>query len=158
MTGSPINLFTYGTLLIPEVMQAVTGRKFPSGDAVLNGYCRYSIKNRVYPAVIARAGASVHGRIYSELDRHTLEILDEFEGIIYTRCTCEVIINRDRFVDAQAYVISEAHRHMMSDAPWSLDEFMRNHLGSYLAKCNVFSSKHNSNHSALVTGGDYKTT
>jgi gamma-glutamylcyclotransferase (GGCT)/AIG2-like uncharacterized protein YtfP len=142
LTGSPINLFTYGTLLIPEVMQAVTGRKFPSGDAVLNGYCRYSIKNRVYPAVIARAGASVHGRTYSELDRHTLEILDEFESDIYTRCSMPVMTAASVSVEAQVYVLSDQYRHLLLEDPWETEYFKQHFLTRYLESCRRFYLAH----------------
>lgn len=143
MNSTGLFLFAYGTLLIPEIMQAVTGQKLPSIDAVLNGYCRYSIKNKVYPAIIAQPDASVSGRLYSDLDQSILGILDDFEDVIYTRCDCEVKPSRDVIVNAQVYVISDLCRHLLSDKSWSIDEFRASHLGKYIKRHNKFFSQYN---------------
>lgn len=143
MTGSGTFLFAYGTLLIPAVMQAVTGQKFSSDDAVLRDYCRYSIKDEVYPAIIAQTGTAVSGQLYTGLDRSTLKILDAFEDVIYARCDRKVMTADNVFINAQVYVISVEYLHRLSDIPWNLGEFRRYHLEKYIKGCERFLVKYN---------------
>lgn len=37
-------VFTYGTLEVPDVMGAVTGRVYNSAEAITEGYARYLLK------------------------------------------------------------------------------------------------------------------
>ena len=124
-------------------MQAVTSRKFPSVDAVLKGYCRYYIKDEVYPAIIAQTGESVSGQLYSGLDRATLKILDAFEDVIYERSEKEVMTADNAFIKAQVYILSAESRHRLSDMPWNLEDFKHYHLEKYIQGCNRFLVKYN---------------
>lgn len=138
MTDPSLHLFTYGTLQIPEVMQAVTGKKFPSFDAVLDDYCRYSIRDEIYPAVIAETGASVCGRLYSGLDWPVLKILDVFEDNIYIRREIDVTTMGDNIIKAHVYVLSDQHREILSEEPWELEHFTHDYLDKYLTVCRKF--------------------
>ena len=79
-----IHLFTYGTLEIPEVMEAVTGRAWASAEAWAKGFAKFLLKGRIYPGMTAFRGATCSGRVYYHIDRRTLEILDAFEDEVYT--------------------------------------------------------------------------
>ena len=79
-----IHLFTYGTLEIPEVMEAVTGRAWASAEAWAKGFAKFLLKGRIYPGMTALPGAICSGRVYYHIDRRTLEILDAFEDEVYT--------------------------------------------------------------------------
>lgn len=45
------NIFTYGTLMFPEVMFTVCKSKYESEKATLQGYARRQVKGRIYPGV-----------------------------------------------------------------------------------------------------------
>ena len=47
-----MNVFVYGTLMEDEVVQSVLGRRFESLPAVLAGYRRVCLKQRVYPGIV----------------------------------------------------------------------------------------------------------
>ena len=79
-----IHLFTYGTLEIPEVMEAVTGRAWASAEAWAKGFAKFLLKGRIYPGMTAFRGATCSGRVYYHIDRRTLEILDAFEDEVFT--------------------------------------------------------------------------
>ena len=143
MSGSGLSLFAYGTLQIPVVMQAVTGQKLSPVDAVLRDYCRYSIRDEVYPAIIVQTGASVSGQLYTGLGRSTLKILDAFENVIYERCEREVVTAGNVSINAQVYVISIEYHHMLSGKPWEVDWFRQNHLDNYLESCRKFLIEYN---------------
>lgn len=119
-------------------MQAVTGKSFPSIDAVLNGYRRYAVKNEVYPAIIAEAGASVFGRLYTDMDQSSINILDDFEDQIYSRRERD-ITTRKNIIKAQVYVLSDQYRGILSQEPWELEHFIHEYLDKYLKACKKFS-------------------
>ena len=55
-----MNVFAYGSLMIPSVMHAVTGRWFTHTEAVLEGYARYGIDGESYPGIVPQEGAEIH--------------------------------------------------------------------------------------------------
>ncbi|MBW2602750.1 MAG: gamma-glutamylcyclotransferase [Deltaproteobacteria bacterium] len=59
-----MNIFTYGTLMLPRVMYAVTARKLRFVDAMLRGYARFTVKGESYPGIIPVTEAVTEGIIY----------------------------------------------------------------------------------------------
>ncbi len=91
------NIFVYGSLMFPEIVEALTGRQIEMVDAVLDGYKRYQIfdgdEPRSYPAIQKTEGESVTGRILLNVDEEDLQILDYFEDVGYDRKTERVVID-----------------------------------------------------------------
>jgi gamma-glutamylcyclotransferase (GGCT)/AIG2-like uncharacterized protein YtfP len=48
-----LHLFTYGTLMFPEVWRVVVGKDFESTPAQLPGYQIFRVRDAVYPGIIA---------------------------------------------------------------------------------------------------------
>ncbi len=132
------HVFTYGTLEIPEVMEAVTGRAWASAEARAKGYAKFLLKGRIYPGMTAVQGAICSGRIYYHIDQRTLDILDAFEDEVYIRKRIEVEVAEDRFLQAYAYLIPPQDRECLTSTPWKPDEFMTRHLVRYLEACKIF--------------------
>ena len=132
------HVFTYGTLEIPEVMEAVTGRSLASAEARAKGFAKFLLKGRIYPGMIALPGAVCSGRVYYHPDRRTLEILDAFEDEVYTRERIEVEVVEGGSVEAYAYLIPPRYRECLTSIPWKPDEFMTRHLAHYLEACKAF--------------------
>ena len=65
-------MFAYGTLELPELMEALTGARPDSSDAVLDGYERFLLRGRVYPGIVEAGGRWTHGRLYHPLDAAAL--------------------------------------------------------------------------------------
>lgn len=116
-------LFVYGTLQDPRVIQAVTGRLFPAVPATLRGYCRYRVNDADYPGVREDACASVEGLLLQEVDSASLAALDAFEGEYYQRREVEVVMASGIAGRCFCYVIHEQWLHLLSDEPWTLEEF-----------------------------------
>ena len=131
-------VFTYGTLLLPDVMQAVTGQSFPSEEAVLYDYIRFQVRDKVYPGIIPARGARVTGRLYSGTDPLALLLLDRFEGDLYERRVVQVITATGTSLDAYAYVIAPMHRRSLSTQAWSVSRFVRLHAPAYRRACRQF--------------------
>jgi len=79
-----MNVYTYGSLMFPEVMEALTERIFKFEDLRLQGFERFKLKEKKYPGVIENGNAFLSGRVWFDLDSASLDILDAFEDKIYT--------------------------------------------------------------------------
>ena len=119
------NLFAYGTLMWPEVLQAIIGRRIEGEPAVLKGYQRLRVKGAHYPVIVPSAEHAVEGKLYVGLSKRELGALDAFEGEEYDRNTVRVGGMR-----AQAYVLSPEWRHVASSEPWEPEQFKPEHFGS----------------------------
>ena len=59
------NLFTYGSLMFPEVIYKLTTRQeYPNAKATLLHFTRRRVKARVYPGITALQGSAVSGVVY----------------------------------------------------------------------------------------------
>ncbi|MDJ0892035.1 MAG: gamma-glutamylcyclotransferase family protein [Gammaproteobacteria bacterium] len=130
-----LNVFTYGTLMDPQVMRAVTARKFPRQPAVLPGFARYRIRGEVYPGLAPVEGAATTGILYRGLARGAIRKLDAFEGSLYQRIPVAVRLSSGERVDALTYVVVPSSRYRLSEQDWTLDELsprqMRQFMGHY---------------------------
>ena len=133
-----IHVFTYGTLEIPEVMEAVTGKSLASAEAWAKGFTKFLLKGRIYPGMTAVQGAICSGRVYYHIDRRTLEILDAFEDEMYIRERIEVEVQKGRSLEAYAYLIPPHYRNCLTSTPWQPDEFITKYLVHYLEACKTF--------------------
>ncbi|MEM8495910.1 MAG: gamma-glutamylcyclotransferase family protein [Planctomycetota bacterium] len=126
------DVFTYGTLMVPDVMRAVTGKRFQSRNAALHGFNRLRVRHEVYPAIVAAADASTRGRLYVGVDAANLKRLDDFEGEYYTRQSVTVTDDHGEIRQALAYVIADVHRHRLSEEPWDEAAFVEHHLPEFM--------------------------
>lgn len=132
------SLFSYGTLEIPEVMAAITGRTFPSTSAVLPDHARFLLLGETYPGVFHSYRAEVTGVLYQGVDPDSLALLDLFEGEFYNRKTVHVMtLSRSR-VRAEAYLVPPNHEVLLSQQPWEREDFVARHLNGFLAYCRDF--------------------
>lgn len=130
------HVFTYGTLLFPEVMAAVAGRVYVAEPATLHGFARVCVRDAVYPGAVEEAGAEIRGVLYRDVDEAALRRLDRFEGETYERrrvvATCDGDLTE---TSAYVYVVAREHRGCLDRRPWDPERFRRDHLASYLALC-----------------------
>ncbi len=114
----PDALFAYGTLLFPEVFEAVTGRQGRGAEAVLTDWAALRVRGEVYPGRRRAAGARTPGRVYAGLDPETWARLDAFEGELYELAVVEVAC-QDRLCRAGVYAIAESHQGRLSAERWN---------------------------------------
>jgi gamma-glutamylcyclotransferase (GGCT)/AIG2-like uncharacterized protein YtfP len=134
-----VNLFAYGSLMIPSVMVAVTGHNFRAEGACLRDYARFKVKGESYPGIIYQKGAFTNGVVYLGLDALSLKRLDEFEGDLYERVSVQVLSAQGGTLTAEAYVIKREGSGLLSSEPWDLEEFEKNHLEKFMASYKGFS-------------------
>lgn len=131
-------VFTYGTLLFPEVFEAVTGRVFVSLEAVVAGLVRYGVRDAVFPGVVVGRSERLDGRVYLDVDARTLARLDRFEDVLYERRQVEARLADGRTLAADAWVVPPRHAGELDGAPWDPETFRRRHLAHYLDMCRAF--------------------
>jgi len=130
-----IDLFVYGTLQIPEVFQAVTGRRVPAEPARLADHARYCLKGLPYPGLIVELGAVTDGLLFRRLGPREVARLDAFEDDFYERRTVSVTTLAGETVKAETYIVPAVSRHRIDPRPWCLDEFRSRSLQSFLDRC-----------------------
>jgi gamma-glutamylcyclotransferase (GGCT)/AIG2-like uncharacterized protein YtfP len=128
-----LHLFTYGTLQLPDVLQAVLGQRWSGEAALLPGYARYRVAGKPYPAIVAEPSACVAGILYSSLGEPELEQLDQYEGELYERLALRVRVGGAER-SAFSYVLRDEYRSLLSSEDWDLAAFERQHLASYLER------------------------
>jgi gamma-glutamylcyclotransferase (GGCT)/AIG2-like uncharacterized protein YtfP len=136
------NLFVYGTLLLPAVIETLIGR-IPSWlPATLHGYRRYRLTGKVFPAIAAELAAGVDGLVYRGLDHEERMTLDAFESNIYTRERVQARTALDEIMTADAYVLDDDHAELLQRAPaWSLEEFTARSGAAYVRMCGEFRTR-----------------
>lgn len=124
-------LFTYGSLMFPEVWEKVLQGSYERTRGTACGYARYSVSGMTYPGMIAQAGSSVDGVVYFDISDDDLAILDAFEGENYQRRSVALQLADGRRIEAQTYLFLEPEE--LSNQPWDPEQFaMQRFLQSYL--------------------------
>lgn len=127
------HVFVYGTLLVPEMMYAVTGKHFELTPATAPGFRRAYLAGRVYPGITASAEHDqVEGAIYRDLDPESIHRLDYFEGDEYVRESLEVTLVDGTKLTADSYVVPTSQCHLMTDTAWDLATFQSSDLAGFL--------------------------
>jgi len=133
------DLFVYGTLLLPAVVEALIGRVPGRLPATLHDYCRYRLAGKVFPAIAFEPAAKVDGLIYRGLDHGERMTLDAFESSIYTRQRVHARTTLDEIVTVHAYVLDDDHAELLQRTPaWSLEQFTAHSGAAYIRMCTEF--------------------
>jgi len=133
-----IRFFAYGTLLVPEVMEIVAGRRFAAEPARLADHRRRMLRGALYPAVLPARGETTDGLVYRALDARALARIDRFEGEIYERRALPVALASGADCEAFVYVLRPEQHALATDARGDLQAFRERHLHDYLAACRAF--------------------
>ena len=128
-----MNLFAYGSLILPEVMKKVAGRLFRNEEAELHGFARFKFKGKSYPGIMPFPDHSTDGVLYYEVDPETAERLDQFEGNAYERVPVTVATEHGEWADAETYVVRRSARRSLSADAWDEYEFRKEALAEFLS-------------------------
>src|SRR3954470_393084 len=107
-------LFAYGTLQLPEILEAVVAGRWQGTPALLQGYARYRLRGKPYPAIVPEPGGNVAGLVYPGVGAAELEQLDRYEGDLYERHTLGVRAG-GAALRALTYVLRAQHRALLSN-------------------------------------------
>lgn len=124
----PQTLFVYGTLTFPEIVEALTGKKFVSEQASLPGYSVRQIIDKPYPGMVADKNDIAIGQLLYDVDQKSLDIINEWEDVGYKRV--QVIAN---CVSGTQQAITYVWDHSASKEKWDKDHFRKQYLDEYIS-------------------------
>lgn len=116
-----INLFTYGSLMLPTIFQRVAGRCPVALEATLENWERVRVQNESYPAAIPSPGERIRGLLWLSLSSSELLRLDAFEGSDYKREEIQVIDLSGHSHSAQIY--GWCQKGKLTNEPWDVHWF-----------------------------------
>ncbi|XP_020266420.1 AIG2-like protein D, partial [Asparagus officinalis] len=99
---------------------------------------RFSIKGRLYPAILPVESKEVSGKVLQGITDLELDALDAFEDVEYKRETVEIsLIDTSEELQAYAYIWAD------KDDPdlygeWDFEEWKRLHMKEFLAMTQSF--------------------
>ena len=126
-----LNLFAYGTLIHPEIMQHVSGESPNGQPAILRDFERRMVSGQVYPAIYRKSGAVVEGILYQNLSARAFKRLDAFELAPYERTEVTVQCKDGITAQAYAYVYPPSHVSHLNDEDWNYQTFLKNGLSLF---------------------------
>ena len=128
-----MTIFTYGSLMFPEVWEKVTGLTVAGVPAVLADHAARRIRGQSYPVLQAEAGARVRGVLYVGVPPDAVARLDEFEGAFYDRVPVAVRLEQGG-ATASAWVYRAARPEDPDILPeaWVAEHFARESLARFL--------------------------
>jgi gamma-glutamylcyclotransferase (GGCT)/AIG2-like uncharacterized protein YtfP len=120
-----MHVFTYGTLMFPEVWRAVVGRMFDTVQGTAAGYAIFRVADAVFPGIMAAGDSDVvRGVVYLNVDHSSLARLDLFEDDFYERQTLWIECQDHQRRAADAYVVPVDKREILTDEPWDREAFI----------------------------------
>lgn len=120
-----MHVFTYGSLMFPEIWHVVVGREFATIEGTVSGYSVYRVRRGAYPGMIASATDDVvRGLVYFDVDPSSVARLDRFEGRFYQRHTLPVTCVDGAQRIAEAYVVPKRHDQGLTSEKWTAEEFV----------------------------------
>ena len=136
-----VDLFVYGTLLFPEVLDALLGRVPPHRPATAPGWRVAALPGRLYPGLVADPDAVAPGSVLGGLDGGECRLLDAYEDVDYRR-TAIALADGTR---CSAYVW---HADVLSNG-WEPQLFAAAHLVGYVQGCRRWLADHLARHSVV---------
>ncbi|XP_006357027.1 AIG2-like protein [Solanum tuberosum] len=138
---SVFNVFVYGSLLADDIVRALLKRVPPSNPAILHNFHRFSIKGRVYPAILPVENKRVNGKVLLDITVPELNILDAFEDVEYERTTVDVsLMDRSKTLQVETYVwVNKMDPDLHGE--WDFEEWKVLHKGDFLKMTMGFSEE-----------------
>lgn len=125
-------LFVYGTLLFPEIIEKLSGKNFETVPAFIRGFIRKRIVGCDYPVVIQNLNSEVKGLLVRNVDEQSMQLLTFYEGDEYEKMETDVWIENEK---TTAFVfVWKNNSKDLEENDWDENEFRQKHLKAYLNK------------------------
>lgn len=125
-------LYTYGTLMCEDIMNAVAGFCHKAFPARLQDFRRLAVKNASYPGIIRAEGYVVDGWVYGGISDAALSLLDRFEGDMYERLRVLVHVPEGIQREVFAYAVKNEFKDRLEPRDWDFDAFLKNGKNDFL--------------------------
>lgn len=128
-------VFTYGSLMYPEVVQTILGRSIAATelrDATLEGYRRVAIPDRPYPTGVPVPGFRIEGKLLGPITESELQKLDAYEESFYVRIAVSVTTH-EGIREALTYIDGRSQLPFTLQN-WDPEKFEKHHLETFIQK------------------------
>lgn len=125
-----INIFTYGSLMYPEIFEAVAGQSLNNKPAKLLNWRRHQLQGESYPAATPCVGHQLEGVVWFNVSAQALTRLDTFETSSYAREPVQIRTSDGAMHSAHIYRWLDLTR--LLDEDWSTHTFETQHLKHFL--------------------------
>ena len=117
--------FTYGSLMCEDIMFHVAGLPLRHEPARLADHRRLAVLGEDYPGLLAATGGLVEGVLYRDVPETGWARLDAFEGEMYERRRVPLNMADGSRIEAWTYLFRPEYRHLLADAEWDFQAFLR---------------------------------
>jgi gamma-glutamylcyclotransferase (GGCT)/AIG2-like uncharacterized protein YtfP len=128
LSVGPEALFVYGSLLFPQVLEALLGRSPELTAAAAAGWRVAALTGRQYPGLLPSDRHAI-GILITDLTPDEWRVLDAFEDDVYELRRLALTDTRH----AWAYVCPDDREALTDD--WDAERFAAEHLASYVKVC-----------------------
>jgi gamma-glutamylcyclotransferase (GGCT)/AIG2-like uncharacterized protein YtfP len=128
-----MNVFTYGSLMYPDIFSAVTGYSLQCTSAKLAGWRRYALADRTYPGALTSDQHSdfIVGIVWLDVNPKALLALDRFEGDDYERVTVSVTTEEGQSLTSHIY---RWRLPALTAGAWDRGEFEKKHRANFVQR------------------------
>jgi gamma-glutamylcyclotransferase (GGCT)/AIG2-like uncharacterized protein YtfP len=135
---APADLFAYGTLRFPDVLDALLGRIPGHSPGIVAGWRVAALDGRVYPVLVPGDGAA-GGILISGLTAEEWRVIDAYEDDFYALERLTLVDGRQGW----AYLIRDGavltrDGTAALPADWSPREFVIRHLDGFAGQCRTW--------------------
>jgi gamma-glutamylcyclotransferase (GGCT)/AIG2-like uncharacterized protein YtfP len=119
-----MNVFTYGSLMFPDVWRIVVGKDFETIEGAAVGYSILRVQGASFPGITpADETCHVAGLVYLDVDAESVARLDRFEDTFYDRLSLAIDCRDGKKRSADAYVVLAKNRQVLTAEPWTAEWF-----------------------------------
>jgi len=119
-----MHVFTYGSLMFPEVWRSVVEKDFATVEGTAAGYAIFRVEGAAFPGITpADEASNVSGIVYLDVDDESLARLDRFEDTFYDRLSLNIDCNDGVRRVADAYVVPATHGQILTAEAWTAEWF-----------------------------------
>jgi gamma-glutamylcyclotransferase (GGCT)/AIG2-like uncharacterized protein YtfP len=135
---APADLFAYGTLRFPDVLEALLGRVPEHSPGIVEGWRVAALDGRVYPVLVPGEGAA-GGVLISGLTAGEWRVIDAYEDDFYALEHLTLVDGRRGW----AYLTRDGAALTRDGtaalpADWSPGDFTTVHLSTFAGQCRVW--------------------
>uniref|UniRef100_A0A0A0LM13 Putative gamma-glutamylcyclotransferase n=1 Tax=Cucumis sativus TaxID=3659 RepID=A0A0A0LM13_CUCSA len=133
------NVFVYGTLLADDILRVLLKRIPQSSSAVLHGHQRFSVRGRVYPAILPVENERVTGKVLFGITNPELYILDMFEDVEYEKSVVEAsLLDGSEKITALTYVWNNNSYPDFLYGEWNFEEWKQSRMDEFVQMTSRF--------------------
>lgn len=105
--------------MVPQVWEAVVNHNYSFEVALLANHQRFTVRNEVYPGLCYLVGSSVKGVVYYDIRTDDLHRLDAFEGDYYQRSEVKLMVDSNKIITAETYLVKNEYLGILSKEIWT---------------------------------------